>query len=133
MNFSNLALTNRVYSGQASSWITDYPTSAKPRTLQARNFGYLTFVRIFEKNTRIMTTKLTLTVQKDVIERAKSYAKVSGRSLSELIEQYLETITQENNTQPISPRLKKLIGAVKLPKDFDEKKELQNYLEKKHL
>ncbi|HLD52403.1 MAG TPA: hypothetical protein VJA82_03805, partial [Sediminibacterium sp.] len=35
MNFSNLALTNRVYSGQASSWITDYPTSAKPRTLSA--------------------------------------------------------------------------------------------------
>ncbi|WP_324205455.1 DUF6364 family protein, partial [Sediminibacterium sp.] len=29
-----------------------------------------------------MTTKLTLTVEKDVIERAKSYAKVSGRSLS---------------------------------------------------
>jgi SOS response regulatory protein OraA/RecX len=80
-----------------------------------------------------MTTKLTLTVEKDVIERAKLYAKVSGRSLSELIEQYLETITQENNTQPISPKLKKLIGAVKLPKDFDEKKELQNYLEKKHL
>jgi len=37
MNFSNLALTNRVYSGQASSWITDYPTSAKPRTLVAIN------------------------------------------------------------------------------------------------
>jgi predicted HicB family RNase H-like nuclease len=47
-----------------------------------------------------MTTKLTLTVEKDVIERAKSYAKVSGKSLSELIEQYLETLTQENNTQP---------------------------------
>jgi hypothetical protein len=27
-----------------------------------------------------MTTKLTLTVEKDVIEGAKSYAKVSGRS-----------------------------------------------------
>lgn len=80
-----------------------------------------------------MTTKLTLTVEKDVIERAKAYAKVSGRSLSELIEQYLETITQENYTQPISPRLKKLIGAVKPPNDFDEKKELQNYFEKKHL
>ncbi|MBR2649064.1 MAG: hypothetical protein IKD55_09505 [Sediminibacterium sp.] len=80
-----------------------------------------------------MTTKLTLTVEKDVIERAKSYAKDSGRSLSELIEQYLDTITQENRTQSISPRLKKLVGAVTLPKDFDEKKELQNYLEEKHL
>jgi hypothetical protein len=80
-----------------------------------------------------MTTKLTLTVEKAVIKRAKSYAKVSGKSLSEHIEQYLETLTQENNTLPISPKLQKLIGAVKLPKDFDEKKELQNYLEKKYL
>lgn len=80
-----------------------------------------------------MTTKLTLTVEKDVIERAKCFAKSSGRSLSELIEQYLDTITQENNNQQVSPKLKKLIGAVKLPKDFDEKKELQSYLEKKHL
>jgi hypothetical protein len=80
-----------------------------------------------------MTTKLTLTVEKEVIERAKSYAKISGRSLSELIEQYLDTITQENSHQPISPRLKKLIGVVDLPKDFDEKKELKTYLEKKHL
>ncbi len=79
-----------------------------------------------------MTTKLTLTVEKDVIERAKSYAKESGRSLSQLIEQYLDTITQENSTQSISPKLKKLIGAVKLPKDFDEKKELQYYLDKKN-
>ncbi|HAK11697.1 MAG: hypothetical protein K2Y12_01100 [Chitinophagaceae bacterium] len=80
-----------------------------------------------------MTTKLTLTVEKDVIERAKSYAKESGRSLSEIIEQYLNTITQENSTQQLSPRLKKLVGAVKLPKDFDEKKELQTYFEKKHV
>lgn len=80
-----------------------------------------------------MTTKLTLTVEKEVIERAKSYAKESGRSLSEIIEQYLDTITQENSTQRLSPRLKKLVGAVKLPKDFDEKKELQTYFEKKHV
>ncbi len=80
-----------------------------------------------------MTTKLTLTVEKDVIERAKSFAKKSGRSLSEIIEQYLDTITQDNNDQKISPKLKKLVGVVKLPKDFDEKKEYQSYLEKKHL
>ncbi len=80
-----------------------------------------------------MTTKLTLTVEKDVIERAKSYAKNSGRSLSELIEQYLDNLTQEDSLQEISPKLKKLIGAVKLPEDFDEKKELISYLESKHL
>lgn len=80
-----------------------------------------------------MTTKLTLTVEKEVIERAKSYAKHSGRSLSELIEQYLDAITRETTHDTVSPKLKKIVGSVKLPKHFDEKKELQSYLEKKHL
>ena len=81
-----------------------------------------------------MTTKLTLTVEKDVIERAKSYAKRTGRSLSDLIEKYLENITQEEkNENDLSPRLKKIVGSVKLPKNFDEEKELRAYYEEKHL
>ena len=80
-----------------------------------------------------MTSKLTLTVDKSIIERAKVYAKNTGRSLSEIIENYLETITQDNGTDKISPKLKKIVGAVKLPKNFDEEKELRSYFENKHL
>lgn len=80
-----------------------------------------------------MTTKLTLTVEKSVIERAKSYAKETGRSLSELIESYLETITQDNNKEKISPKLSKIVGVAKLPRNFDEEKERRAYLENKHL
>jgi hypothetical protein len=80
-----------------------------------------------------MTTKLTLTVEKAVIERAKSYAKKTGRSLSELIENYLENITNESTNSDISPRLRKLVGSVQLPADFDEEQELRSALEKKHL
>ena len=80
-----------------------------------------------------MTTKLTLTVEKTVIDRAKAYAKKTGRSLSELIESYLENITEENHTSDLSPKLKKLVGSVKLPADFDEEKELRSAIEKKHL
>lgn len=80
-----------------------------------------------------MTTKLTLTVEKTIIERAKSYAKKTGRSLSELIENFLETNTEENNNTDLSPKLQKLVGSVKLPEDFDEKKELRSAIEKKHL
>ena len=97
-------------------------------------FAVLALIRIFVKNTRVMTTKLTLTVEKDIIEKAKSYAKRTGRSLSGLIESYLEEVVQENNDhENISPRLKQIIGAVKLPADFDEKKELKAYFKKKHL
>jgi hypothetical protein len=81
-----------------------------------------------------MATKLTLTVEKDVIEKAKSYAKQTGRSLSELIESYLEDLTREHkNEKTLSPKLKRIVGSVKLPKNFDEKKELKSYFEKKHL
>lgn len=81
-----------------------------------------------------MTTKLTLTVEDSTIKKAKLYAKHTGRSLSELIENYLETLTQENvNKGDLSPKLKKIAGAVKLPDDFDEKAELNAYFENKHL
>jgi formiminotetrahydrofolate cyclodeaminase len=81
-----------------------------------------------------MTTKLTLTVEKAIIEKAKSYAKETGRSLSDLIESYLESITKESrDDKKMSSGLRKIVGAVKLPKNFDEKKELRAYLEKKHL
>ena len=81
-----------------------------------------------------MTTKLTLTVEESVIKKAKSYAKNTGRSLSELIENYLETLTEENrdNVQP-SSKLKKIAGIIKLPDDFDEKAALGAYLENRHL
>lgn len=80
-----------------------------------------------------MKTKLTLTIEKTIIERAKFYAKNTGRSLSEIIENYLASITQENSKNELSPKLKKLVGAIQLPEDFDEKEELRSALEKKHL
>lgn len=80
-----------------------------------------------------MTTKLTLTVEKSVIERAKLYAKNTGRSLSELIENYLITITEDSIDGELSPKLQKIVGVVSLPENFDEKEELRSVLEKKHL
>ncbi len=89
--------------------------------------------RIFVFYTRTMKIKLTLTIQKDVIEKAKVYAKKTDRSLSEIIENYLNEITDDSLTTSISPQLKKIVGCVKLPKNFNEAKALREYLEKKHL
>jgi hypothetical protein len=38
----------------------------------------------------------------------------------------------KNKDKGISPKLKKIVGAVKLPKNFDDKRELRSCLEKKH-
>ena len=42
-----------------------------------------------------MTTKLTLSLDKEVIESAKEYAKSQGRSLSNVIEEYLKLVTKQ--------------------------------------
>lgn len=84
-------------------------------------------------NYTYMQTKLTLSIDKSVIEKAKLYAKNTGKSLSEIIQHFLESLTEEHIVEEPSIKLKKLHGSVKLPKNFDEKKELREYLKKKHL
>lgn len=80
-----------------------------------------------------MTTKLTLTVEESIIKKAKSYAKQTGRSLSELIENYLKSLTEESvDKSQLSSKLKNIVGSVKLPEDY-ERKELRAYYESKHL
>jgi len=39
-----------------------------------------------------MSTKLTLSVDKKVIDKAKEYARSNGRSLSNIIEEYLKSL-----------------------------------------
>ena len=80
-----------------------------------------------------MKTKLTLTVKEAVIKKAKVYAKQTGRSLSELVEKYLDELTDTNvSDEQLSPKLRSLVGVVKLPDDFDEDKILHEYLLNKH-
>jgi len=82
-----------------------------------------------------MNTKLTLTIEQKIIEKAKEYAKQKNRSLSDLIENYLKILTdkepdQENDLSPVVESLK---GSFKPPKNFDYKKQLQERLENKYL
>lgn len=81
-----------------------------------------------------MDTKLTLTIDKQVITRAKKYAKNSGRSLSDLIESYLKNIisSSDDDDFEISPRAKALMGSFKVPKDFDYKTEMTKILNEKY-
>ena len=83
-----------------------------------------------------MNTKLTLTIEQDVIQKAKEYAKGKNRSLSDIIENYLKILTQENKEpkkSKLSPIVKSLKGSFEMPKNFDYNEELQKALEEKHL
>jgi predicted CopG family antitoxin len=82
-----------------------------------------------------MNTKLTLTIEQSVIEKAKKYAKEKERSLSDLIENYLKALTNDNvqNDIELTPIVKSLKGTFKAPKNIDYKKELINRLSEKYL
>lgn len=83
-----------------------------------------------------MNTKLTLTIEREIIERAKNYAKEKNRSLSDIIENYLKILTKEERNhkrKKLNPAVESLKGSFKMPKDMDYKKELKNRLEKKYL
>ena len=80
-----------------------------------------------------MTTKLTLTIDDTVIDSAKKYARYNGKSLSDIVENYLKSITAEQEIAPIlSPKVTKLMGVIKLPDDFDYKKDIGEALAKKY-
>lgn len=80
-----------------------------------------------------MTTKLTLTIDDSVIDSAKEYAREKGESLSAIVENYLKSITtREEPNLVISDKVRKMMGVISLPDDFDYKKELENAIVQKH-
>lgn len=84
-----------------------------------------------------MPTKLTLTVDQKVIESAKAYAKKHQRSLSNIIEEYLKSLTQNklgNEKPKLSKIVKNLKGSVKDPNPSQSYKDiLTDALIEKHL
>jgi hypothetical protein len=81
-----------------------------------------------------MDAKLTLNMDREIAGKAKKYARSKGRSLSDLVEDYLRFLTSQMETDQlkISPRVKSLLGSIKVPEGFDYKKELSERLNEKH-
>jgi hypothetical protein len=83
-----------------------------------------------------MNTKLTLTIEQKIIQKAKKYAKDKNRSLSNIIENYLKILTKEEkaeNLEKLNPVVKSLKGSFKMSKNMDYKKELKKRLVEKYL
>jgi len=82
-----------------------------------------------------MNNKLTLTIEETIIEKAKRYANSRGRSLSDIVENYLKVITKEekSSVSEITPIVKSLKGSFKAPKNFNYKDELMSGLSEKYL
>lgn len=82
-----------------------------------------------------MDKKLTLSLNQEIIEEAKKYAKRNGTSLSKMIESYFQSITnaqEEESDIKITPLVESLCGVGKLPEGFDFKKSRISYVENKN-
>ena len=84
-----------------------------------------------------MDTKLTLKLDKLVVEGAKEYASSHKKSLSRLIESYLKSLLSNENQHneddfEITPFVKSLKSGVKITTDYDDKKGYGDYLSEKY-
>lgn len=81
-----------------------------------------------------MNIKLTLSVEEEIIVKAKAYAKANGKSLSQIVENYLGLLVKEQ-TQGVEEKsiTYQLKGAFKDHDLGDYKVELAKALSKKYL
>ena len=80
-----------------------------------------------------MDTKLTLSLDKIIIEQAKTYAKSNKVSLSKLIESYLSSLTTKYKSEiEITPLVKSLSGVISLDKNIDVKSDYTDFLIEKY-
>jgi len=81
-----------------------------------------------------METKLTLRLNKRVIDRAKDYAHLHNVSLSKFVESYLDSVTEDKSvvSDDITPLVKSLSGVINLNPDHDYKKDYAKFLTEKY-
>ena len=80
-----------------------------------------------------MQTKLTLRLEDQLIEQAKSYAAQAGKSVSQIVAEYFKLLTSQRvkSSCPATPITHSLRGLLRESK-LDEK-DYKKYLEGKHL
>lgn len=80
-----------------------------------------------------MNTKLTLNLNKSIIESAKNYAKENSVSLSKLIENYLNSLTKKQDKEiKVSPLVESLTGIIPSETDKKNSDDYYDYLSKKY-
>jgi len=78
-------------------------------------------------------SKLTLTVEKDLIEDAKRYAARTGSSVSAMVSRFLQSVLQaEEDTVRLGPVTREASGILRLDEDRSYKDLLEQALLEKY-
>jgi hypothetical protein len=81
-----------------------------------------------------MTTKLTLSVDKHVVQRAKRFARNQKQSLSQIVSRYLEYISSVDlSAEEIDPEVLQLSDRIPLKDLPDLRDSKYQYLKKKYV
>ena len=81
-----------------------------------------------------MEARLTLKLDKGVIDKAKDFAKNKNISLSKMVERYFKAVVDKkpDKEKKYSPLVEELSGIIRLDKDFDFKDDYTGYLIEKY-
>lgn len=90
--------------------------------------------RIFGYHTCFMKTKLTLTVRKSVIDHAKRYSRRTGKSISQLFEDFFDSgqASVKSEPQRAAERLLRRLKAAKPVKPLKDKELLNKHVAGKY-
>ncbi|SHN93554.1 hypothetical protein BHECKSOX_463 [Bathymodiolus heckerae thiotrophic gill symbiont] len=78
-----------------------------------------------------MQTKLTLRLEETLIQQAKSHAKQHDKSLSQVVSDYFQLLTNGTKNTVLPPLTKSLVGVLE-SKDVDTD-DYKKHLEEKYL
>ncbi|HEY3202508.1 MAG TPA: DUF6364 family protein [Thermoanaerobaculia bacterium] len=73
-----------------------------------------------------MSSKLTLSVDGEVVRKAKRFAHKRGTSVSRMVEQYLELVSAESGKVEAPPVLRRLRGSLKGSRSADYRRHLRD-------
>ncbi len=81
-----------------------------------------------------MEAKLTLKLDKDVIEEARKLSKNMNTSLSRMVEKYFKSLVAQTKEKksPYTPLVKELSGIIHLDDNFESKDVCADYLIEKY-
>ena len=81
------------------------------------------------------TAKLTLRPTKEVIDLAREMAKEDNTSITQMFSSFILSRNRQKNKHkeiPAGPLTESLIGIVKVPEDWDYKKEMEDIFSEKY-
>jgi Family of unknown function (DUF6364) len=85
------------------------------------------------KKAGTMTTKLTLSINEKTVQRAKRISRILGKSISKMVEEYLDSISEkEEQKEPVIAKKKDILKGKITNPQVDWKTVNAQHLKKKY-